>query len=432
MLFVKISVITIWLLRKSQAFQLQGTLKYYDSAEKFRLNYNGNAKEEYDGVDVNTETDHGNYLDNNSGYDDDGETGLENVYDGLEESLSEQKEVYNENFETSTSRNEDYKNVKISQDFYDRLVYFSKVCAMTSCISDNLIKENKTFAEGGCPGHLKFCKDPIDNPTYTRTRIEMVLSADKGELGTGYVIVDHKRKVVIIAFRGSSTRQDWFSDFQIYPVDYEPASLVAYNKLVNKRIIPECHNCKIHRGFYRFKETLGPLFLDKIEAIFNKYPDYRAVVSGHSLGAAMASITGIELKLRGYNPIVLTYATPRMFNTEMREWIDTIFSTDQIHYTSVSKGVVDYNHCDKGGYFRVVHNQDYIPMVPPFYEAAGLELFINKIELPHTIDDVEYRGHKKTYFEDITKLNTVNHVEDWLHTYEHRAYFILIEGCHNI
>lgn len=345
-------------------------------------------------------------------------------------------DIGDDNEDADTSRDQDLEqldddrkfNLKITKEFYDRLVYFSKTCALTGCISHGMMHSNKTLKDGGCPKHIKFCSDSKENPTNDETTVELVLSADTGELGSGYVIVDHVRKTVVLAFRGSTTVQDWFSDFQIYPTDYEPGSIDQYNKLVKNKIIPPCQDCKIHRGFYRFKESLGKVFLKRIELIFKEYPAYHFVVVGHSLGAAMASIAGIELKLRGYNPTVLTYATPLMFNSGMREWVDKLFKTDTIHNRSTKKGELIF---DKGGYFRVIHNQDYIPMVPPFYEAAGLEIFIEKIDLPHKLSDLEYRGTRKSSF-DSNKIpkNTIGRVDDWLHTYEHRAYFVLINGCH--
>ncbi|EDO18811.1 hypothetical protein Kpol_1028p87 [Vanderwaltozyma polyspora DSM 70294] len=318
------------------------------------------------------------------------------------------------------------QRVEIDEDLYERLVYFSKACCMTNCISDGLLFQNKTLREGGCPQHLKFCSAEEDNPTVNNTHVEMVLSADRGEMGTGYVIVDHPKNVIIIAFRGSSTRQDWFNDFQIFPTNYAPGSLAEYNNLVESGKIDACEDCKIHRGFYRFRETLGRQFLHKVDSIFETYPTYNIVVVGHSLGAAMASIAAIELKLRGYEPTVFTYAMPRIFNGSLKAWIDKLFHTERIHEESIKAGKLMY----RGGYFRIIHNQDYIPMVPPFYDSAGLEIFIKKIELPHLIEDLEYRGKSTSAFDySGFEPNTFEYVQDWLHMYEHRAYFILIKDC---
>lgn len=322
--------------------------------------------------------------------------------------------------------------VEFTDDIYERLLYFSKVSAVVSCISDNTLVPDKTLKEGGCPSHLAFCSDDKVNPTANETRIELVLTAGKGELGTGCLLVDHAREVVIIALRASTTRQDWISDFTIYPTAWEPSSKSCYQNLLDSGAIRPCEGCKIHRGFYKFSETLAELFLDEIEHIFSKYPEYHLVITGHSLGAALASIAGIELKLRGYDPLVLTYANPLMFNTEMKEWVDDLFQTHEVDKNCRQSGRLDFEK----GYFRVIHDEDYIPMVPPNYSDAGLELFIKKKELPHKISDLEYRGTKNYYAfdsdsnsEDWQGTSQSLTSGDWFHRKEHCSYFIYISGC---
>ncbi|AGO10613.1 AaceriABR159Cp [[Ashbya] aceris (nom. inval.)] len=322
-------------------------------------------------------------------------------------------------------------HVTITRQSYDKLVYFSKICALTYCIKDRTLVENMTFYDGGCPVDIEFCSNLTVNPTAKRTRVELVLEAERNELGTGYVAVDHGRQVVILAFRGSSTQQDWFSDMQIHPIAYVPASLSCYNRLVEQGVIPPCIDCKVHRGFYRFAKTLSRNFLERIERIYNLYPNYKLVVTGHSLGAALASLCGIELALRGFEPLVLTYATPRMFNHSLRDWVNALFNTEQIHLESVQKKELQLSK----GYFRVVHTRDYIPMVPPLYVAAGLEIYIEKLHFPHELEDLHYRGMNLEPLWHIegdllsprSRFN--ERIEKWLHMYEHRSYFIMINTC---
>ncbi|CAR27586.1 hypothetical protein ZYGR_0N00670 [Zygosaccharomyces rouxii] len=330
------------------------------------------------------------------------------------------------------SEKEEISEVEFTEDVYERLLYFSKVSALVSCISGNGLIPDKTLKEGGCPPHLAFCSDEKVNPTANATRIELVLTAGKGELGTGCLLVDHTRKVVIVALRASTTRQDWLSDFTIYPTSWEPSSKSCYKNLVESGTIKPCEDCKIHRGFYKFSETLAELFLDKIEHIFSKYPEYNLVITGHSLGAALASIAGIELKLRGYDPLVITYAKPLMFNTQMKEWVDELFQTEEVDKDCRKNGKLDF----KKGFFRVVHDKDYIPMLPPNYKQAGLEIFIKKKDLPHERFDLEYKGTKSYYdsepdynSEEWQGISQSFSNGDWLHRKEHCSYFIYISGC---
>ncbi|SCU94199.1 LANO_0E06018g1_1 [Lachancea nothofagi CBS 11611] len=332
-----------------------------------------------------------------------------------------------------------YDDVKISEELYERLVYFSKICALTYCITSSELVTGLTFEEGGCPARLEFCTGKEQNPTADRTMVELVLLAESEELGTGYLAVDHEKQVVMLSFRGSTTNQDWLSDFAIYPTPYEPASKEYYDDWVTSGRVSECEGCLIHRGFNVFLKTLSSQFFDRIESIFDSFPAYSLVVTGHSLGAAVASLAGIELRLRGYDPLVLTYASPNIFCGKLRAWVDELFETERIHNWSVSEGEIMF----RKGYFRVVHDEDYITMVPPFYEPAGLEIFINHRELPQTQKHLEYRGPSMKLI-STESMDTrpafsssgiglghrlLGPLEKWLHMYEHRAYFILINTC---
>ncbi|KAM3162388.1 Triacylglycerol lipase [Lachancea thermotolerans] len=331
-----------------------------------------------------------------------------------------------------------FEDVTITKELYERLVYFSKMCALTYCITSNELNTGLSFKDGGCPSKLEFCSNKDHNPTLERTIVELVILAESGELGTGYLAVDHEKRVVVLSFRGSTTNQDWLSDFAVYPVPYMPCSKDFYDEWIESGRIRECEGCFVHRGFNVFLNTLSSQFFDRIEGIFKAFPHYSLVVTGHSLGAAVASLAGIELKLRGYEPLLLTYASPNIFNGALRAWVDDLFETKRIHDLSVEEGEVMFQK----GYFRVVHDQDYITMVPPFYEPAGLEIFINNPCLPHKHEDLEYRGPSL----DLTSLQIAGEnsavsqgrgqghwylgpLERLLHMYEHRSYFILINTC---
>ncbi|CAL9728647.1 putative lipase Lih1p [Monosporozyma unispora] len=317
-------------------------------------------------------------------------------------------------------------DIKFTDAIHERLVYFSKASSLASCITYYDLVPGLELNNGGCPPHIKFCQDNDINPTAKNTKIVQVLEAEKGELGTGYVMVDYEKEVIVVVFRSSTTSQDWFSDFTIQPTDFEPLSQNEYWKLVNTGKINKCKDCQIHRGVSKFTESLGKDFLEKIECILERYPNFKIVITGHSLGAALASMVGIELRLKGYYPLVLTYAPPRIFNTNLKEWVDELFETEHIHQEIIDTGEIQF----VWGYFRVVHKNDYIPLVPPFYKVAGLEIFIRKIDLPHEKNDLDYCGTTHESFmpsETDTKLSGL--VDQLLHTYEHSAYFVYMNGC---
>ncbi|SMN21024.1 similar to Saccharomyces cerevisiae YJR107W Putative protein of unknown function [Maudiozyma saulgeensis] len=325
----------------------------------------------------------------------------------------------------SLDNNEDDSMIWMPDKVYKKILHYSKVCGLTSCMKLGGIVQGKRLDKGGCPSHLKFCYDEDINPTASDTTIALVLEADKGELGSGFIMVDHKSRVITVVFRSSTTTQDWISDFTILPIDYAPVCSKEYKLGIDRGTIKECRDCKMHRGFHVFSKTLSRHFLKKIEGILEDYPDFRVIATGHSLGAALAIMTGIELKLRGYDPLVLTYASPKIFNTEMQGWVNELFGTHEIHEQIIEKGEMFL----KQGYFRVIHDDDYIPLLPPFYHTAGIEIVIEKRNLPHEHQDLCYNG-------PVEKANIItpsmlgeDYVDQLLHTYEHRSYFIDMGAC---
>ncbi|CAB4255619.1 similar to Saccharomyces cerevisiae YJR107W Putative protein of unknown function [Maudiozyma barnettii] len=335
--------------------------------------------------------------------------------------------IQNTNSKISMDDHDDDNMIWIPNNTYKKIVHYSKVCGLTSCMRLNGIVQGKRLDKGGCPRHLRFCHDEDINPTASDTTIALVLEADKGELGSGFIMVDHKNRVITVVFRSSTTIQDWISDFTILPIDYSPVCSKEYKRSIEKGIIKECRNCKMHRGFHVFTKTLSRHFLRKIEGILESYPDFHVVATGHSLGAALAIMTGIELKLRGYDPLVLTYASPKIFNTEMQEWVNELFDTEEIHERIMEKGKLNLKH----GYFRVIHNDDYIPLLPPFYHTAGIEIVIEKRNLPHEPQDLDYRGPSEKANLMTSSMLGEDYVDQLLHTYEHRSYFIDMGSCAN-
>ena len=317
-------------------------------------------------------------------------------------------------------------SVSIPRSCFREIKYYSKACGLTSCMRYNTIVQGKSLDEGGCPSHLSFCSDTDVNPTADGTKIALVLEADKGQLGSGFIMVDQIRKVVTVVFRSSTTRQDWISDFTILPVDYAPVCDREYRKRIKLGEIQECKGCKMHRGFHVFTETLSRNFLEKIEGILESYPDFQIVATGHSLGAALAIMTGIELKLRGYDPLVITYASPRIFNFEMQQWVNDLFEIDNINDDIVEAGELSLDR----GYIRIIHRDDYIPLMPPFYHTAGIEVVIEKRNLPHEIEDLSYHGIIEEMGSMLSSRTWgADYFDRMLHTYEHRSYFIDMGSC---
>jgi len=94
-----------------------------------------------------------------------------------------------------------------------------------------------------------------------------------------------------------------------------------------------------------------------------KHPNKKILVTGHSLGAAMAQYCAMEVvryakevkygeKMKSHGVYVYTFGSPRWANKEMANYFNTLIDT---HY-------------------RVVHKKDVVPVLPPRYWSGYLHL----------------------------------------------------------
>jgi predicted lipase len=72
----------------------------------------------------------------------------------------------------------------------------------------------------------------------------------------------------------------------------------------------------VHHGFCEYYRSLAQLGMpEQIVALVQKYPKYKVILTGHSLGGAAATIAAADLALRFQIPreklILYTYGAPR-------------------------------------------------------------------------------------------------------------------------
>lgn len=123
---------------------------------------------------------------------------------------------------------------------------------------------------------------------------------------------------LIVGFRGSSTLLDIFSDLQI-----------------GSAVGP--HGARVHKGFLRVLETVNKdngLIRD-ISSIIDKHGIKRIVLSGYSLGGAVASLFllkyGEDFKKRGIDMFCVTFGCPRFIHNEDIAKLPRSLTTRIIH-----------------------------------------------------------------------------------------------------
>ncbi|KAG2493000.1 hypothetical protein HYH03_008664 [Edaphochlamys debaryana] len=140
---------------------------------------------------------------------------------------------------------------------------------------------------------------------------------------------------VWLSFRGtdSSNWSQWAENMRAWRTDH------MYP-------VPNFPHALIHAGFYTLwtGSSLQKTFTDAVVELMAAHPRSRMVVTGHSMGGALAQLAGLEFKL-SYNrtlTTVYTWGSPRVGNLAYAQ----LFST----FVDVS--------------WRFTHNRDIVPSVP--------------------------------------------------------------------
>ncbi|KAL2857718.1 Alpha/Beta hydrolase protein [Aspergillus pseudoustus] len=196
----------------------------------------------------------------------------------------------------------------------------------------------------------------------------------------GYIALSHppSPKRIVVAFRGTYSIANTIVDLSAYPQEYVPYPVG--NDTGGEEKAPKCADCFVHAGFMNAWRTTRSTILETISTARDQYPDYELTLVGHSLGGAVAALAATEMKLRGWDPLITTFGEPRVGNKAFNEYLDLIF---------------DLNTGDASDwkFRRVTHVNDPVPLVPLQewgYEMHGGEIYISRVELPFSADDVIY------------------------------------------
>ena len=167
--------------------------------------------------------------------------------------------------------------------------------------------------------------------------------------------------IAYIAFRGTMETQEWMQNFT-----YRQTPFPKSNKMKQQHAL-FLNNSKnspnIHSGFLEVYNNFRNNLIDKIKQLKPK----QVLIGGHSLGGAIATICGLDLKILGYNTIVYNFASPRVGDDEFCNLINKsnlplyrVVNTSDVAPTfpvSVSPNFDDpenpfiYNHCGNAVYF---------------------------------------------------------------------------------
>jgi predicted lipase len=122
-----------------------------------------------------------------------------------------------------------------------------------------------------------------------------------------YVGFDAPRFMIVVAFRGSKTLANWINDMRFAHVDTP---------------FPACSGCFLHKGFITSYNSIAvPLFV-AVAQLRAQYNTTRIMVTGHSLGGALAQLAALDLTVHdefaALTPLLYTFGSPRIGNNNFQ------------------------------------------------------------------------------------------------------------------
>ncbi|KAK4498078.1 hypothetical protein PRZ48_010734 [Zasmidium cellare] len=148
---------------------------------------------------------------------------------------------------------------------------------------------------------------------------------------------DDTRKELVIAFRGTSDLQDFTSDFA--------QTLVQFVALG----ISDCPDCKVHNGTLTAWNSVSNDVLSTMQAQLSSFPGYKPIVTGHSLGGAIASVASASLVHFFSNLTTYTFGQFRTGNPAYAAYVDRILPYPNLYrVTHLNDGVPQTIHRSSG------------------------------------------------------------------------------------
>ncbi|KAL4924525.1 lipase family protein [Aspergillus undulatus] len=114
----------------------------------------------------------------------------------------------------------------------------------------------------------------------------------------GYIAADHTHHLLLISFRNTETRGNLLIDISMVQVDASTA----------------CPACRAHMGFWIAADAARRVLAGSVRDFMGRYPGYRLVITGHSLGGAIATLHAAFWRSRGVETDLYTFGAPSVGN----------------------------------------------------------------------------------------------------------------------
>jgi hypothetical protein len=174
------------------------------------------------------------------------------------------------------------------------------------------------------------------------TGVTPIINDAKGTYG--FVGYNAHENQIIVSFRGSVNVENWVTNIDFVKTNYKS--------------VP---GAQVHEGFYAAYAAVSSEVVAAVKSLLAAHPSASFLFTGHSLGGALATFAGVDVKeqIPTSNPVSMyTFGSPRTGNQAFSDHVFALFGSD--------------------GYQRVTHYNDVVPHLPPIpfgFNHAGDEVW---------------------------------------------------------
>jgi len=209
-----------------------------------------------------------------------------------------------------------------------------------------------------------------------------------------YRITDEVEPVIELnlSFRGTRNGYDWLQNFGTALNDLNDET-----ELCSTQKVPG----SVHNGFLLAYTGLSLEITEFMKTLRSQNPiaKFRINISGHSLGAALASISALHLGCMFEKEILLdrnmiqltTFGSPRVFSKDAAKFIENLLGLDNIlrfvnfgtNYLPDLVTIIPYSLNYVSDYTHLGHECRLYPTDPKFYLGIGKNI---KLKTPHPFE----------------------------------------------
>ena len=146
--------------------------------------------------------------------------------------------------------------------------------------------------------------EPFKSPRILTHELDMYDSKENPIFG----VLWSNNGTAYISFRGTLEKQEWMQNFTYEQTPFKHNNNVNQQHALFISNSTKEYSAGVHSGFLQVYNEFRNKLIHKIK----KINPTQIIVGGHSLGGAIATICGLDLKIMGYNVIVYNFASPRV------------------------------------------------------------------------------------------------------------------------